>query len=221
AAGYRCANVRMLSDAPRLVKPLLPRLAALLALWVSLCAAQQPIAPPLLQPFADNKQWMLVRDVQYRVGQSSQTIVVPSGFVTDVAIIPTVFASFGLGPNGLYSKAAIVHDYLYWSQGCTRRQSDNLLMIAMKESLVGIVTRDLIYDGVRAGGQSAWDTNQDERAAGIPRIIPENARDFGDNVLWPAYRLTLSGQGVTDPSFPTNPDYCALGDSTEVPGPTR
>jgi hypothetical protein len=95
------------------------RLVALLAFWASLCAAQQPIAPPVLQPFADNKQWMLVRDVNYRVGQSSQTIVVSGGFVTDFASIPTVFTSFGLGPNGRYSKAAIVHDYLYWSQGCT------------------------------------------------------------------------------------------------------
>jgi len=196
-----------------------PRLVALLAFWASLCAAQQPIAPPVLQPFADNKQWMLVRAVNYRVGQSSQTIVVPSGFVTDFASIPTVFASFGLGPNGLYSKAAIVHDYLYWSQGCTREQSDNLLMIAMKESLVGAVTRDLIYDGVRSGGQSAWDGNAQERAAGVPRIIPEGAREWGDNVLWAAYRLTLKDQGVTDPVFPENPDYCKLGDSTDVPGP--
>jgi hypothetical protein len=40
------------------------RLVALLAFWTCLCAAQQPIAPPVLQPFADNKQWMLVRDVK-------------------------------------------------------------------------------------------------------------------------------------------------------------
>jgi len=200
------------------MRSLLP-LVALPAFWASLCAAQQPIAPPVLQPFADNKQWMLVRDINYHVGQSSQTIVVPSGFVTDFASIPTVFASFGLGPNGLYSKAAIVHDYLYWSQGCTRQQSDNLLMIAMKESLVGTVNRDLIYEGVRAGGQSAWDGNSRERAAGMPRIIPDSAREWGDNVLWAAYQVTLKGQGVTDPAFPANPDYCKLGDSTDVPGP--
>jgi hypothetical protein len=195
------------------------RRALLLACMASSAAAQQPIAPPVLQPFADNKQWMLVRDVKYSVGQSSQTIVVPSGFVTDFASIPTVFAGFGLGANGLYSKAAIVHDYLYWSQGCTREQSDNLLMIAMKESMVGAVTRDLIYDGVRTGGQSAWDGNARERAAGIPRVIPEGSREWGDNVLWEVYRLTLKDQGVTDPVFPSSPGYCTLGDSKDVPGP--
>jgi hypothetical protein len=192
-------------------------LLALLVLVASLCAAQQPIAPPALQPFADNKQWMLLRDVQYHVGQSSQTIVVPTGFVTDFASIPTVFASFGLGANGLYSKAAIVHDYLYWTQGCTREQSDNLLMIAMKESLVGTVTRDLIYDGVRTGGQSSWDGNARERAAGMPRVIPDGAREWGDNVLWADYRVALKQQGVTDPVFPVSPEYCDLGDSTDVP----
>ena len=36
--------------------------------------------------------------------------------------------------NTPYTRAAVIHDYLYWAQPCTREQSDNLLMIAMKES---------------------------------------------------------------------------------------
>jgi hypothetical protein len=53
----------------------------------------------------------------------------------------------------------------------------------------------------------------------MPRVIPEGAREWGDNVLWVDYRLALKDQGVTDPPFPTSPGYCKLGDSTDVPGP--
>ena len=71
----------------------------------------------------------------------------PKGFVTDFASIPQAFWSFGLSAHGRNSKAAIVHDYLYWTQGCSREQADNLLMIAMKESSVDTGQRIAIYDG--------------------------------------------------------------------------
>src|ERR1700728_5433719 len=99
-------------------------------------AILQPIPAPPLKPFADNQDWMLIDDIIYQVGNSSIKIIVPKGFVTDFASIPQALWSFGLSPNGLYSKAAIIHDYLYWTQLCTRLQSDNILMIAMKESQV-------------------------------------------------------------------------------------
>ena len=40
--------------------------------------------------------------------------------MTDYASIPSVLWSFGLSPHGLYSRAAVIHDYLYWTQLCTR-----------------------------------------------------------------------------------------------------
>lgn len=178
----------------------------------------QPIDSPILKPFADNREWVLIEDVNYHVGDSSVTITVPKGFVTDFASIPQALWSFGLSPNGRYSKAAIVHDYLYWTQGCSRLQADNVLMIAMKESLVGASIRDQIYIGVRAGGEPSWHSNELEKENGFPRVIPEAAMYFGPNVLWKDYRITLRKNGVKDPPFPSHPHYCAVGDSTEVPG---
>jgi hypothetical protein len=178
---------------------------------------QQPIDAPLLKPFADNRQWVVFEDVRYRLGQSAYVIVVPRGFVTDFASIPQPFWGLGLSPNGRYSKAAIIHDYLYWSQGCTRQQADNILVIAMKESEVDAGLRNAIYNGVRLGGDAAWKSNAGERAARMPRVIPDAALAFGPNVLWPEYRQTLQQSGVADPDFPSAPDYCAAGDSTDVP----
>jgi Protein of unknown function (DUF1353) len=195
--------------------------ARLLFATAAFCAgalAQQPIEPPILRPFADNREWMLFADMPYRVGTSASVIVVPRGFVTDFASIPQAFWSLGLSPNGTYSKAAIVHDFLYWSQGCTKLQADNLLMIAMKESSVTEAARNAVYDGVRLGGAFAWARNAEERASGLPRIVPVDAMMFGPTVLWADYRATLQQSGVADPPFPDRPDYCALGDSTDVPG---
>lgn len=197
--------------------------------WVALAAvavlveagttayAQQPIPAPLLKPFADNRDWVLAQDVVYQVGNTSVRIVVPAGFVTDFASIPQAFWSFGLSPNGTYSKAAIIHDYLYWTQLCTRRQADNILLIAMKESGVGAATRDLIYRGVRQGGLAAWRANATERSQGLPKVVPAAALEFGPLVLWKDYRARLQSDGAQDP-VPAAGTYCAVGNSTDVPG---
>lgn len=182
-------------------------------------AAQQPIPAPTLKPFADNQQWMLVDDLVYILGQTRVAVTVPKGFVTDFASIPRAFWSFGLSPNGKYSRAAIVHDYLYWTQSCSRLEADNILVIAMKESLVPEATRNTIYSGVRIGGGAAWDGNAAARARGLVRIVPRDSMSFGPLDLWPDYQRRLSDAGVADPVSAPNPAYCALGATTDVPTP--
>ena len=186
--------------------------------WSPAALPQQPIDPPVLKPFADNREWVLMKDMTYRVGSSTFVITVPKGFVTDFASIPEVFWSVDLSPNGRYSKGAIVHDYLYWTQGCTREQADNILDIAMKEHDVAFVTRSSVYGGVRLGGGSAWQKNAAERTQGLPRVIPDTFLDFGPLVLWPDYRRTLADKGVHDEPAPSNPAYCQAGNTTDVPG---
>lgn len=181
----------------------------------------QPIHSPLLKPFADNREWVLHEELAYSVGESGVEIRVPAGFVTDFASIPQPLWSLGLSPNGTYSRAAIVHDYLYWSQSCSREQANNILVIAMKESNVASATRNAIFEGVRSGGSGAWQANALERRKALPRVVPSNAMEFGPLVLWKDYRQLLARRGVVDPQFPTNPAYCRFGDTTNVPGPSR
>lgn len=198
--------------------PALPRtLFALLACACCGLGAQQPLPPPVLKPFADNQQWMLVEDFNYILGSTRVSITVPKGFVTDFASIPQAFWGFGFSPNGKYSRAAIVHDYLYWSQGCTRSEADNILLIAMKESAVPTATRDAIYQGVRIGGSSSWDANAAARARGLPRVIAKESMAFGALDLWDDYRRRLMDAGAKDPEFESRPGYCALGATTDVP----
>ena len=176
-----------------------------------------PPSEPLL-PFGDAQDWILFSPLVYTIGSTQDTITVPVGFVTDLASTPQMLWSAGLTPAGQYSRAAIIHDYLYWSQNCTRDQSDRLLLIAMKESNVGTIQEDLIYAAVHAAGGKAWDNNKKEKTAGLPRILPAANRNPNDpNMIWSVYRSQLFKSGVKDDPDPPNSSYCHYGDSTKVP----
>lgn len=173
---------------------------------------------PLTASFADEVHSVTFRPLGYRVGETETVIEVPAGFVTDYASIPRAFWQF-LPVHGRYGRAAIVHDYLYWTQACTRRQADNIMLIAMTESGVSPNTRSAIYKAVRAGGGKAWEHNAEERKAGKPRIIPEEflmADEFlqlAGEETWPEYQRRLIEAGVHDNANTANgADYCKLGD---------
>lgn len=174
---------------------------------------------PTVRPFGNDKEWIVVEDMVIRIGGTSSLIVVPKGFVSDFASIPQYLWPIGLSPHGQDSRAAVVHDFLYWAQGCTRDQADRLLILMMKESHVGTFDEWAIYAGVSGAGASAWSSNARERAAGLPKVVPEKLmRPEDPNVGWEAYRELLVKQGIRDPAFEVNPEYCKYGDSTQVPG---
>ena len=173
---------------------------------------------PLVRGFGDNKYFILGEDMKYTIGDTKDMIVVPRGFVMDYASIPQAFWSLGLTPHGQYSRAAIIHDYLYWSQVCTPTQADNLMVIAMKESKVGLLDEVAIYNGVHYGGKGAWEKNTRNRKAGMPRIIPEKYNPPPDpNVNWKEYQKELIMKGVRAQKFEQNPSYCKHGNSGDVP----
>jgi hypothetical protein len=132
---------------------------------------QQPIGAPLVQPFNDGQQWVVTAPLSYRIGETDYVITVPAGFVTDFASIPRVFHSL-LSPTDRPGCGGIVHDFLYWEQSCTREQADWILMLAMMESGVDAVTRNLVYKVVDWFGENAWEMNRQERNTGLPRVIP-------------------------------------------------
>lgn len=180
---------------------------------------EQAPEQPIVRSFGDAKHWVTNEDLVWIIGKTNEKIVVPKGFVTDYASIPpTIGTLVGLTKNGKYDRAAVIHDFLYWSQGCTRAQSDRLLVIAMKESSVAGLDSFKIFQGVSKGGKYAWEQNKRERAAGKPKVIPEKyLRPADPNINWNEYRDFLTENSVKDPEFPKNPSYCKYGDSTEVP----
>jgi uncharacterized protein DUF1353 len=176
--------------------------------------AQQPIAPVDFTPFADGKNWIVKQPLVYRVGISRDSIVVPIGFVTDFASIPPVLQSI-IQQNGPYQLPALVHDYLYWNQTCTRKQADKILLLAMTEHHVKPAHQTAIYDAVRAAGQFAWDGNARERTQGLPRILPSDRLHIPALMNWATYRMQLLREGVRDGrSIAVPKGFCARGSMT-------
>jgi hypothetical protein len=102
--------------------------------------------------------------------QGLPQVQVPTGFVTDFASVPRLFWT-ALPPDGDYTYAAILHDYLYWNQATGKDAADLVLKAAMEDFGVSAAQAFAVYNGVKVGGQSAWDGNAALKKAGEKRIL--------------------------------------------------
>ena len=108
-------------------------------------------------------------------------VTVPKGFVTDFASIPRPFWS-ALRPDGEYAYAAVVHDYLYWTQTRSREEADDILKMAMEDFDVGTVKVGAIYIAAHLAGKAAWNGNTQKKAQGEKRILAKFPQD--PRVTW-------------------------------------
>lgn len=115
----------------------------------------------ILEPLDNGYTWKIIEPFDYEVGNlgSGEKIDVPIGFVTDLASIPRLFWNI-MPPFGRYSRAAVLHDWLYHTQQYTRKKSDHILLEAMAVLNVSWITRWTIFLGVRSGGWMAWNSHQ-------------------------------------------------------------
>lgn len=110
--------------------------------------------------------WQLRQDFVF-ISPTWGTLVVPRGFVTDLASVPW-FARWYVSRDGDHLKAAVVHDYAYarasasapldhgqWSK-IDRRAADRLFLEAMGVRGVRPAKRRVIYAAVRLGGGSSF-----------------------------------------------------------------
>jgi hypothetical protein len=110
-----------------------------------------------------------------------KTVEVPVGFVTDFASVPRPFWAL-IPPSGLYTQAAIAHDYMYWIQGdlgWTRDDADEVFGHFMADLGVGSVAKATILGAVRIAGGTAWENNARAKKAGEKRVL----RKFPTNPL--------------------------------------
>jgi Protein of unknown function (DUF1353) len=127
----------------------------------------------LVSPLADGNTWVLMREFGYDVGAegSVDRINVPIGFETDFASIPRLFWIV-LPKWGKYGNAAVIHDWLYWSQQRSRAASDAVLLEAMGVLEVGTLVQFVIYHAVRLFGWLAWLRNQADARPGTTECWP-------------------------------------------------
>jgi hypothetical protein len=164
-----------------------------------------------VSPFADGKFWFLHEDLEYELLKTGIVITVPTGFVTDFASVPRpVWAVFP--PWGKYGPPAVVHDFLYWDQSCSRKQADRIMALAMKESRVRHWNVHAFYMVLRAWGWIAWNKNAKDRAKGGLGRIPPEYMPKNPNVTWAEYEKELRDRGVKPDVWPNPnppPAYCS------------
>lgn len=115
-----------------------------------------PFTTPLRFEDDDGLPFTLTAPLTY-YSDVTPTIVVPTGFKTDLASIPRGLWNI-LPPVGKYDRAAVLHDFLYQlaPNGCSRSFADGVLKEAMEVAGVGGFARWAIYTGIRAGGWVVW-----------------------------------------------------------------
>jgi Protein of unknown function (DUF1353) len=142
---------------------------------------------PRIAPFLDWDWYYIETTLKWRSNtDESMVIEVPPGFVSDLASVPQLFWSI-LPRTGRYALAAIVHDYLYWDQSLPRSEADNIFKVAMQDLKVPTATVLTMYDAVRLGGRSAWDTNKSAKRSGEKRVLKEYPTS--PLISWSEWRL--------------------------------
>lgn len=99
----------------------------------------------------NDREFELLSDLIYTDEKGNSLFVIPAGFVTDLASVPSTF--WGLFPPAdRYSEAAVVHDwFIILAKGDKKRrkEADQLFLKLMKESNVHALRRYPMYWAVR------------------------------------------------------------------------
>ena len=104
---------------------------------------------------ADGRTQRLDEPLLYRHEPCWTIIQIPIGFVTNYASTPRcLWAIFP--PQGKWSKAAVLHDFLYSAKTTSRFMADGMFRDAMRELGVPLWRRVLMFYAVRAFGWINW-----------------------------------------------------------------
>lgn len=115
---------------------------------------------PLILKKVGTRLWELFTAFEYHVGQypSEDIITVPAGFKTDLASTPRPTWII-MPPDGEYTAAAIIHDFLYHIQTRTRLEADQIFLEAMAVLEVPWWKRKIMYRAVRSFGWIPWNNH--------------------------------------------------------------
>ena len=105
----------------------------------------------------DDGKWTVMHSLAYQSDVAGRTIIVPKGFVTDLASVPRLPIVFLLAGD-TSTEAAVVHDYLYSTREVPRDVADKVLREASAVTGVPAWRRWMMWCGVRLGGASHYAT---------------------------------------------------------------
>lgn len=91
----------------------------------------------------------LVQQVRYQA--DDRVFTIPAGFSTDFASVPRPFVWL-LPKYGVYTRAAILHDYLVVEKPVSAVEADRLFVRALRDLGTPLIRRWIMWAGVRIGG---------------------------------------------------------------------
>lgn len=116
--------------------------------------------PLIVSPMPNGREWKLFRSFIYHIGskRSNKIIKVPAGFIFDFASIPK-FLWF-LPSWAKFSKASVLHDWLYHIQDRTRKEADDIfyeaMLVSWRNHRLGALLAYIERLAVRLFGWVAW-----------------------------------------------------------------
>lgn len=104
--------------------------------------------------------WIVSEDYSFMVDRGNHRyfhaiIEEESGFRTDLASVPRIFWSF-FPPCGVYTEAAVEHDFLYEKALLPRKECDKHFYKRLRELGTGRVGSWLMYNSVRLFGKGRY-----------------------------------------------------------------
>jgi hypothetical protein len=142
----------------------------LVTVFVALVAACATIGmPTITQLIPEPPVFMVSAPLKYTTRDGHQ-ITVPVGFVTDLASIPRLLW-WWQAPHAATMAPAIVHDYLYWEQSCSREEADAIIYLAALDTGMSKANAFAVYQGVDKAGGGPWKNNAAARNKGESRFF--------------------------------------------------
>lgn len=117
-----------------------------------------------------HRRWEVIHPLQYRhytltpaltggyQPRASQLIVVPVGYLSDLASVPRLARRLVDSNNPTTRRPAVLHDYLYTdlTQRFTKRQADRIFYDALRKEGTARPLSLLMWLAVRIGGRGHW-----------------------------------------------------------------
>jgi hypothetical protein len=113
----------------------------------------------ILHPIDNSSYWKVLASISY-ITDNNNIIIIPKGFNTNFASTPRIIWSILPPWDSRYGKPAILHDYLYYSNLYTKRESDLIFFEAMKNQNVSKWKRYSMYYAVKFFGFICWNKHR-------------------------------------------------------------
>ena len=123
-------------------------------LWLRWALAVARFGSDLIVKALSDRSWRLTEELIYQ-SDILGLIVVPDFFITDFASVPRLPLAFLVAGDTAHA-AAVVHDWLYTTQPCTRMQADRTFREAMGVTGIPAWRKNIMFAAVVSAGWLVW-----------------------------------------------------------------